>query len=173
MTTWYFIYLKREGLTPTLYAVTDKKKLKDSFLRERNPKLFFCKKKSLNKYEDLNVKEILRRRMLHKSFLITKDDIGKHEVKIVLTEDEELECYTGDSIALKEISKHVDYQMMYANDDLLKSLNTLLYFHILNTYENRDNPFLDCNPTPIFDVNYSVDTLGLFIKLYGYTLKKE
>ena len=172
---WYFIYMKRSGLTPTLYAITDKKKLKDSFLSERNPNLFVCKKKLLDSNEVINVKSSLGQRMLYDREFETSDDEGIHKVHLVVTEKEDIDSYTHDNKALEILGRNTNPELMCANDSITNALHTLLYYHVMSFVTGNDDPFLDgvsALPPKFFDSGYKIDRLGIFLMMYGDTMKK-
>lgn len=170
MKTWYLIYMKRPGITPFLYAITSNKKLKDSFLRERNPKLFFCRKKELDKEGENILCLQSRGKILTKQAFTTRNSDGNQEVELIVTADEDMGTYTHDTDILKIVSKFIDHEVCNVTDDILKALNTLSYFTIMNYVSEISDPFLDGVEVEEPFNGFSFDRLGVFIKLFGDTL---
>ena len=169
--TWYFIYKVNKELTPFLYAITDKKELKDSFLRERNPN-FICKKYKLNKESEIEVKKQIPNRILTKSGFETSDKNGKHNIYLTVTSEEEIETFSHDDDILNIIERNIDRELCYANTDVTKALYQLLYFDFMKFMDYVD-PFLDgVGNDDVPFTNYKFDRLGVFIELFGHTMKK-
>ena len=80
MYTLYFIYMHGDKFTPRIYAITDKKELKDSFLSERNPNLFIAKKKKVTQEEKVSIMMNLTGRVLSNRGFVTKDEDGDNPV---------------------------------------------------------------------------------------------
>ena len=169
--TWYFIYKVNNDLTPFLYAITDKKELKDSFLSERNPN-FICKKNKVDKETEIELKKRVSQRILVKSAFETSDDDGIHDVYLTVTREEEFETFSHDNEILNIIEKNIDREFCYANKEISKALYQLLYFDFMKFIDYSD-PFLDgIGNDEIQFSNYHFDRLGVFIELFGHTMKK-
>ena len=177
MYTLYFIYMHGDKFTPRIYAITDKKELKDSFLSERNPNLFIAKKKKVTQEEKVSIMMNLNGRMLSNRGFVTKDEDGeKTEVILTVTEEEDIDTYSySDEQVFEFINKFTNPIAEYFKDDILEALHELFYFHIMNFYDTK-NPFLDgiaSNRLPeIGNCKYTIDRLSAFLQLYGYTMRK-
>ena len=177
MNTLYFIYMHGDKFTPRIYAITDKKELKDSFLSERNPDLFIAKKKKVTQEEKVSIMMNLNGRMLSNRGFVTKDEDGeKTEVILTVTEEEDIDTYSySDEQVFEFINKFTNPIAECFKDNILEALHELLYFHIMKFYDS-ENPFLDgigSNRLPeIGDCKYMIDRLSAFLQLYGYTMRK-
>ena len=166
-----------DKFTPRIYAITDKKELKDSFLSERNPDLFIAKKKKVTQEEKVSIMMNLNGRMLSNRGFVTKDEDGeKTEVILTVTEEEDIDTYSySDEQVFEFINKFTNPIAECFKDNILEALHELLYFHIMKFYDS-ENPFLDgigSNRLPeIGGCNYMIDRLSAFLQLYGYTMRK-
>ena len=166
-----------DKFTPRIYAITDKKELKDSFLSERNPNLFIAKKKKVTDEEKVSIMMALNGRMLSNRGFVTKDEDGeKTEVILTVTEEEDIDTYSySDEQVFEFINKFTNPIAECFKDSILEALHELLYFHIMKFYDS-ENPFLDgigSNRLPeIGNCKYTIDRLSAFLQLYGYTMKK-
>ena len=177
MYTLYFIYMHGDKFTPRIYAITDKKELKDSFLSERNPDLFIAKKKKVTDEEKVSIMMTLNGRVLSNRVFVTKDKNGeKTEVILTVTEEEDINAYSySDEQVFEFINRFTNPIAECFKDDIIEALHELLYFHIMNFYDTK-NPFLDgiaSNRLPeIGGCKYEIDRLSAFLQLYGYTMGK-
>ena len=166
-----------DKFTPRIYAITDKKELKDSFLSERNPDLFIAKKKKVTQEEKVSIMMNLNGRVLSNRGFVTKDEDGeKTEVILTVTEEEDIDTYSySDEQVFEFINKFTNPIAECFKDSILEALHELLYFHIMKFYDS-ENPFLDgiaSNKLPeIGGCKYEIDRLAAFLQLYGYTMRK-
>lgn len=176
MDTLYFIYMHRNNFTPTLYAITDKKELKDSFLSERNPDLFITKKKKVTYKQKVYIMKELNGRILANRGFVTKDKKGETtQVVLTVTESEDIDTYSYSDLQVFEfINRFTNPIAECFKDELLDALYDLLYFHIMSYYD-MENPFLDGISSFRFpevgSCKYTIDRLAAFLQLYGYTMK--
>lgn len=174
----YFIYQKREGFTPFLYAYTEKKSIKDRFKDERNMSLFSITKNELSK------KDLYRFEMDHRAYhldvrafetsTVIDDSVKRSHVYLVATELEEMSVFTNSDKIIEEIAKHTSSISKAFNKELLEALNTLYYFEIYK-YKHAFDYFVSgvygFKPTTN-DGLYRLDSFSVFYKLYGNTLKE-
>lgn len=176
----YFIYKNDKINNPHLYAITDKKDLKNSFMEERKKSLFVVKKKELEKDE---YKEFIRN---HSTYLLgrrwfetkpsSSNSLEKRAVAyITATQSEEMDVFMKMDDVLLEISKFTDEASIAFNTKLLHALNKLMYFEIKKYREiiyNTYNYFTDgVEYAPISDIK--IDALGVFLYLYGNTMSSK
>ena len=177
--TVYFIYKHGESFEPFLYAITDKKKLKDSFVKERNKHMFVVKEKELTKDEFTIIcsnhgKYILGRRgfetQSHSPNLQSKSVIY-----ITTTFQEEMDVIEKDDTIFLSLGKFTDECAKYFNKKLLAALNTMYYFEIykfVNEVYCYHDYFVRGVDTFTTE-NYKIDMFGVFLYLYGDSLDKE
>ena len=176
----YFIYKNDKINSPHLYAITDKKELKKSFLNERKKSLFIVKERELNKDE---FNEIMKK---HSSYMLgrrgfeTKFPSSYNSLKnvttvyLTATDYEEMDVFTKTDNVILELSKYTDEESEVFNDKLLKALDTIMYFYCMqygNTVVNSYNYFLDGIDVIGSMKDFKIDELGVFIYLFGNTLK--
>ena len=178
--TVYFIYKHGKNIdTPYLYAITDNKRIKDKFFRERKKSMF----KSIEKDMDKNLyKKFLSE---HKSYELWRrgfetsspDGLGKKaHIFLIATAYEEMNVVTQNDRVIMEIGKYTDEIARTFNKDLLKALNKLYYFEI---YKFCNSDFYGCNDyfvrgvIPFKSEDFCIDSFSVFLFLYGDTLDKK
>lgn len=170
----YFIY------KDSLYAITNNKKVLDSFLSERNPKLFKIVKHKMTRETYLYLIKDYHKYQLDFRQLETKSniDIGRRKIKvaIVATEYEEMDVFLKADKVFTEIGEKLLEICEYFNEDVLKALETLHYFELYkfsNNFTEQQHFYDGYYGMPVFDIkNYTIDQLGLFIYLYGNTMQQ-
>ena len=130
----YLIYRHGiNGFQPFLYAFTNDKKIKESFMKERKKEMFACTTKELTEKEykrlcNHNSGYILGRRGFETKSSSSFND--KTNVFITATMAEEISVYSAEDKVMVQMSKFIDYESRYFNSDILKALSVLLYFNI-------------------------------------------
>ena len=178
--TVYFIYKNDKINAPFLYAITDNKKLKNSFMKERKKSLFVVKEKEMEKEE---FKEILK---FHDKYLLGRHGFEtKHvssnkfekstNVFLTTTRYEEMDVFTKSDKVILEIGRLTHEYAKCFNTKMLKALDTLHYFEI---YKFKNDVFEDYDyfvdgVEPFSINNNRIDSLGVFLYLYGNTLSKK
>ena len=107
----YFIYKHDKINSPSLYAITDKKELKKSFMEERKKSLFVVKSRELSKDEFKQIMKESRSYLLGRRGFETKPSSSysvlqkKTTVFITATEYEEMDVFIKTDSVILEISK--------------------------------------------------------------------
>ena len=180
MKTVYFIYKNDKINSPSLYAITDKKELKKSFMEERKKSLFIVKERELNKDEFKDIMKNNSNYLLERRGFITKPSSSNSllekrcEVYLTTTSYEEMDVYIKSDSVVLEIAKYTDEVSTVFNDKLTKALYKLKYFDVMsykNSVFNVYNPYVE--PLSYKDGTeiFRIDELGMFIYLYGNTMK--
>lgn len=172
----YFLYLLREGFEPSLYAYTTKKEVKNNFLEERNKNMFYTKEVEMNKKEFFDFEstkkdyELARRGYESKS----SPSLISESIHIYITSTgfEEIDVYQKSDQFIYELAIHDIPYAEILNKEVLKSLDELYYFKI-QKWVTIDNYFFSgVQPFDFDSLNLKPDMFSIFIKLYGYTMKK-
>lgn len=165
----YWLYYEiSKNEEPALYAYTDDRKLKNMFENQRNMSMFKKVKK------DLNIEEVNYLANEYQHNILVKSEIDVYDKKslkwssmdMVLTEMEKLDIgnmaiFLGDKGTLVD---HASTNPLLFNDEIKKALKTIGYNDIYFEYVSNNNFYLVKSfITP--------DLLGIFIRLYGHTLK--
>lgn len=172
----YFLYLLREGLEPTLYAYTTKKQVKEDFLEERNEKMFYIKEVEMSKkdffdFESTKKEYELARRGYESKSSPSLTSEPTH-IYITSTGYEEIDTYEKSDQFIYELAIHDIPYVEILNKEVLNILNNLYYFEI-QKWATVDNYFFSGVKSFDFDsLNLKPDMFSIFIKLYGYTMKK-
>ena len=181
--TVYFIYKHGKYVnTPYLYAVTDKKYLKDSFMKERKKNMFKSIKKDMSKdtykkflYEHKSYE--LGRRGFQTNPASSDNLYKKQQVYLTATGYEEMDVFMKSDKVILEVGKLTHEYAETFNRELLEALHKLHYFEI---YKFRNRELYDYDPEFTMGVSsfnesydYDIDNLGVFIYLYGNTLDKK
>lgn len=176
----YFIYLHNiDGHSPWMYAFTDKKELKDSFIKERKKDKFIAVKKDITEDEFKKLKKNYSGHILGRRGFETKSSSSsstKIIVKMTCTQAEEESVYTKEDTCFSVLAKYTDEISRYFNDELILALHKLHYFEA-EQYEKQNvigmrDYFLEGLP-PFEITDYSIDYFGVFLMLYGNTLDKK
>ena len=181
----YLIYKHGDGLTPRLYAFTEDKNMAKRFMNQRKESMFICKKKELTKNElnELKLKHGSSLLLRERGFKTEIDGI-KSVTMIIVTEEEDMKVHLyGDDILAKELSKKIDPVSITFNGKLLKALDECMYFYFMKSifhenyvYQESIMDFLagidQDEPIEYILYKYHIDELALFIKLFGYMMKK-
>ena len=177
--TVYFIYKHSENIHPFLYAITDKKRLKDSFMKERKKSLFVVKEKSVTKEQFLNICKNHGRYLLGRRGFYTNSPSSSFSAKSIIylttTEYEEMDVITKEDTVILELGRYTDEDARAFNVKLLKALHELHYFEIykfVNDYYCQDDYFVK-GISSFSSNNYQIDMFGVFLYLYGHTLDKK
>lgn len=182
----YFIY-KTTCIKPHLYAIANKKEYCDRFMKERNNDMFTFIEKYVTK-DDYN--EFLSHHSEYELGLRqfkTKDkEIDNETVALVLaTSREEMETYVKMDMVLSELSQWCYPITSSFNQELLDSLGDLGFIVMYNFRLKRllidRNPFfspdrLGISPEDHIQLQkfpFKIDELAVFLKLFGYTFKKD
>lgn len=176
----YFIYKNDKINSPSLYAITDKKDLKNSFMKERKKSLFVVKERELNKDEYNEIMKSSRSYLLGRRGFVTKPSSGystlkeRCEVYLTATSKEEMDVFIKTDAVMLEVSKYTDEVSEVFNTKLMKALNTLKYYDLLayrNNVYNTYSYFTQPLESTISSSDFKIDELGVFLYFYGYTLK--
>ena len=161
---------------PYLYAVTDKKHLKEQFLKERKKDMFTAVKKDISSkhYKEFLVKNHsyeLGRRGYETS---SPNSLLKREyVYLISTAYEEMDVFMKADKVILEIGKYTDEVARTFNKKLLVALHKLHYFEIYK-FCNWDQYDYFVNGVECFKSDeYMIDSFSVFLYLYGNTLDKK
>lgn len=175
--TVYFIYKHGDDIRPFLYAITDKKKLKDSFMNERKKSLFVVKEKEMTREAFLNVCKYHGKYLLGKRGFETRSpfpDVSSSTIIWLTTTDyEEMDVFTKEDSVILSLGKFTDDIACAFNKDLLKSLDMLHYFEIYKFVNDRRYSYFVEGVDLFSSDKYRIDMFGVFLYLYGETLDKE
>lgn len=175
--TVYFIY-KHDSFHPFLYAVTDKKQLKTSFMEERKKSMFIVKEKSITKEEFL---EFCKR---HSKYLLGRRGFRTNSpssfyndtvVYLTATDYEEMDSITKEDQVFFEIGKYTDEDAKAFNKKILNALNKLHYFEVykfINELCCYHDSFVS-GVDSFHSEKFSIDSFGVFLYLYGNTLNMK
>lgn len=175
--TVYFIYKHSDGLEPYLYAITDKKDLRDSFFQERKKSMFISKKKEITKDKYTIICSRYSQYILGRKGYKTKSFSSLNDTEIVYlvsTNKEESSIIEKEDKVFLHIGQFTDEDAKYFNDEILKALDTLMYFDMYkytNLMYNIDDYFT--SGICIMPDKYKLDEFGVFLYLFGNTLDKE
>lgn len=153
-----------------MYAITTDEDLFDGFQRQRDPSLFIYKERKIKKDESSLIPP---RYWLGKKELKTKDKnsvTGFDFVPMILTYGEEFELVAKSDRIHEEMIKYVSRDAIVFNDEIIKALDTLYFWQFLKIAQS--SPLLSGIDVDYDFMAYEVDQLSLFIKLFGYTLRK-
>ena len=168
----YFIYRVDTPYEPYLYAVTDLKELKKSFLRERKKGMFKSVTKNLTSEEWYEFYRDHNRYILASRGYYTKAENSSKSVFVIITSTmyEEDDTFIKADRALLEVGRHTDEIALACNNEILWALNELNYFEIYKfTNMTEHQPFLDgISPYELIDNN--IDAFNVFCMLYGDTI---
>lgn len=177
--TVYFIYKHGNNIHPFLYAITDKKKLKESFMKERKKSMFVVKEKIMTKDEFLEICKHHGRYLLAERGFETSSPFPKLSSSSVIwlttTDYEEMDVITKEDVVILELGKFTDDESKAFNKDLLQALDKLHYFEIykfINEVQCHHNYFVAGVDTFTTE-KYHIDMFGVFMFLYGDSLDME
>lgn len=184
----YLFYIKLKNLEPYLYAYTNNKEYYRKFKKERNEDIFIIREKDINKenyydfakkHSNINLKECM-----FETYIDEGDEYKRDIVRLICTYNEESSVILNFDMVSKEISKSTNRIAVAFNYEIKKALDDLYYFDFLKQKVDREinmynatygasyeylDYLEDINESPI---GYNYDYLAIFIKMYGYTLKK-
>jgi len=177
--TVYFIYKHGPNIHPFLYAITDKKKLRDSFMKERKKSMFIVREKIMNKEEFLEICKHHSRYLLGERGFETNSPFPKLSSSSVIwlttTDYEEMDVITKEDAVILDLGKYTDDISVAFNKDLLSALEKLHYFEIykfVNEVQCFHNYFVAGVDT-FSSSRYHIDMFGVFMYLYGDSLDME
>ena len=155
---------------PVVYAATDEPDLAKEFKQTRNMELFYYKKVKCSRKEVIENLDRLRGCKLTKTTFLTKNFFGTKTVEVVVTWKEEQEIFlSSNKIYTNLISPSVINPEIF-NDDVYKMLDSITYTRLWRVKkESTINPFEE--ESTYLSLKY--DELSIFIKSYGWLLKKE
>ena len=155
---------------PVVYAATDEPDLAKEFKQTRNMELFYYKKVKCSRKEVIENLDRLRGCKLTKTTFLTKNFFGTKTVEVVVTWKEEQEIFlSSNKIYTNLISPSVINPDIF-NDDVYKMLDSITYTRLWRVKkESSINPFEE--ESSYLSLKY--DELSIFIKSYGWLLKKE
>lgn len=177
--TVYFIYKHGPEIHPYLYALTDKKKLKNSFMKERKKSMFVVKEKTMERSDFLNICKTHSKYLLAERGFETNSPFRHLSSSTVIwlttTDYEEMNVITKEDVVILELGKYTDDISRAFNTDLLKALDKLHYFEIykfVNEVQCHHSYFVAGVDT--FSASkYRIDMFGVFMYLYGSTIDRE
>ena len=155
---------------PVVYAATDDSGLAKEFKQTRNMELFYYKKVKCSRKEVIENLDRLRGCKLTKTTFLTKNFFGTKTVDVVVTWKEEQEIFlSSNKIYTNLISPSVINPEIF-NDDVYELLESITYTRLWRVKkESTINPFEE--ESTYLSLKY--DELSIFIKSYGWLLKKE
>ena len=175
--TVYFIYKHGQDIHPFLYAITDKKKLKDSFVKERKKSLFVVKEKDMTKEQFLQLCSQHGKYLLGKRGFETQSPFPELSSSSVIwlttTDYEEMDVFTKEDTVLVSLGRYTDDIACAFKKELLKALDLLHYFEIYKFVNDRRYSYFVEGVDLFSSENYRIDMFGVFLYLYGDTLDKE
>ena len=167
-----------ESFSPWLYGITNNKKVKDSFMKERKKDLFISKKQEISKEKYKFICDKYSGHILERRGFETKPSsslVSKQLVYLTTTAAEEIAVYTKEDDIFKLLSNHTDDDAQFFNVDILDALHTLHYFEAMRYgYDMiyRDSSFLE-GVNPLKPCEYKIDHFSLFMRLFGNTVDVE
>lgn len=181
----YLFYKKIEGLEPSLYAYTDDKDLYKEFKKDRDMNIFEVKKLEVTEeqflfYENKYRGYVLGRRGYQTSPSSSNSLQKRDHVFIVSTYKEEMDTYMKSDDITSFLYKYTNSLSFDVNEELMNALNTLGYYKVMKMGNSDSLPFLE-GVFPTLNYNLSIndlfkeikpDMLFIFVKLFGYTMKK-
>ena len=142
MKTVYFIYKNDKINSPSLYAITDKKELKKSFMEERKKSLFIVKERELNKDEFKDIMKNNSNYLLERRGFITKPSSSNSllekrcEVYLTTTSYEEMDVYIKSNKAEKELYTQLDEKAKDSNkEDKMQLYRRITWYMELTSSE--------------------------------------
>ena len=185
----YCIYIKREGLEPSLYAYTNEKELIDNFKKERNMDRFtIITHDEDDMIGDVTIKNYLAKKYsklrLVKRTLSTYTGNDFHvedKVTITITDEEDWKVFKTSSNIVDEFVKIVKDVFIFRNsfNHKIKDALKILQFYVVCDYA-LEKLIINSDYGDIYSDNYFKDTgffkpddLNIFISLYGNTLKRR
>jgi len=151
-----------------LYAFTDNKSIAKEFQDERNMDLFICTKEILSHEEFMKLSMDYSDCRLRVCTLpiYNKKTFNKYETDYAVTLAEHCSIFTHANIYM-DLYNHCWINPLIFNDDLYNALTILQYTNIYqNIISQKSYPVENAN------INLKPDHLGIFIHLYGKTLKE-
>ena len=175
--TVYFIY-KHDQFSPFLYAVTDKKYLKKSFMEERKKSMFTAIEKIISKEEFLEFCKHHSKYLLGRRGFRTNSPSSFNNDAIVYltaTDYEEMDVVTKEDCVFLEIGRYTDEEAKVFNKDILKALNILHYFEIYKFVNDNhcEYDYFVRGVDKFTSENYKIDNFGVFLYLYGNTINMK
>ena len=177
MTVW-FIYKTIGGLTPFLYAFTNKEYLIKSFKEERKSSLFHIVKREMEKDDEFKeFQQIHHRLELGRRGFYTSSPISlgsKEIVYLTATQEEEDSVSVRSDSIVFELGKNITDFSCSFNKELTMALANLYYYEIKSFCEASEYDLSEGEFTSYIEnkiTNASFDELEVFISLYGNTLK--
>jgi hypothetical protein len=176
---------------PELYAFTDVKEYSKSFELTRNMDYFIRMKQSIDKGKFYSFLEKHGKLSMSVNMYETKKDVLSIQrtttVSIVGPRNEDSSVFVESERISEIIGSHTDSLLVKClSDKYLKMLNQFKYFDFMSYYpemrmaafqEIKADPFFaglmneDMRPDWMIDKNIKYDTLAVFLKLYGWTMK--
>lgn len=155
---------------PVVYAATDDSGLAKEFKQTRNMELFYYKKVKCSRKEVIENLDRLRGCKLTKTTFLTKNFFGTKTVDVVVTWKEEQEIFlSSNKIYTNLISPSIINPEIF-NDNVYKFLDSITYTRLWRVKkESTINPFEE--ESSYLSLKY--DELSIFVKSYGWLLKKE
>lgn len=168
---YYLIYYEDIDETK-LYAFTNKKKLAEEFIRQRQNSKFILKKKDMSSYEAMNIERIYPTLYLLVFEFSTQDNSDILNVKngsLILTAKEKSECVSRLSELIFHniiadcypIKVNMLHKVTFLKNKYFKSLIDIGYIKINN---NRINGVIDGN-----DIRFN--TLEMILTLFAHLFK--
>lgn len=168
MSTVYMIYRHGNDMHPFLYAYTDKKELRDSFLSTRKSKLFTSMKKELTKEQfTLFRRDHSSLELGKRGFETSSDSLGKTVIYITATAGEEMDVFINADRVFMELGKFTDPIAQAFNKKILKALTKLKYFEIYKM-DNPNDFFV--SGVGSLSLDERIDSLSIFLYMYGETI---
>lgn len=173
----YGYHLVNTGLTPTLYAITNRKELSKRFERERDMNKFIvtvlddCSKKDWMFYA-----ERYRNNILQECTIRTRSDftdVDRKTVGLLCTCEEEERSVLGEKYVADRLSKSFAIDTGFLKMNFAKALAKIAYF----TFD--DSPFHGVCPqahsqmisNKFEEMGFALDELNIFLELFGETYK--
>lgn len=155
---------------PVVYAATDSHELAKQFILSRNMELFYYKKVKCSRKEMIENLDRLRGCKLTKTTFITKNIFGTKTVDVVVTWKEEQEIFLSSNKIYTNLIYPSIINPEIFNDDVYNLLDSMTYTRLWRVKkESSINHFEE--ESSYLSLKY--DELSIFIKSYGWLLKKE
>lgn len=170
MKVYLFYQSFSNSLEPVLYGFTSDK-LRAAIFKLYRPKLIqVIKDVSKSEYADMR-NTLQRKEIIPHEFETSVEHFGSRKVSQIATEEEVMNIILHkEELVLKELSKH-SVPLEIFTKSIQKTLSTL-YMDTINSYDEEVVVYpWDKKNMP--KVNFRVDELGLFVQLYGFTMREK
>lgn len=180
----YLFYRFKENqkrVEPYLYAYTEKKIHKDTFLKTRNMEIFYMKEEKMKKFDFTRFQDIHQGKLLSDFSFITRIDefpTDSQHIHVVATIREGMQTHQISDSFFNLISREGIHDGVYAlKKKYKKILSDMSYFSIMNWYGYDELPFLPIEQPKSLeydlfnDKKIIIDEFQYFLQCFGDTMR--